>query len=183
MSRVVAICGMPGSGKGVFGEVAKELGLPVRSMGDQIRAEVDARGLAGDPHVFGRVALELREEFGDQVLADRLAPVVEADLQNNTLVIIEGMRGVAERDIFVQYWGDDFGILSISASAEERFQRISARGRAEDGNRSTFTERDERELGWGLGELILGSSWELTNEGGLDAFRVSCGEWLNSMLP
>lgn len=182
MRRVVAICGMPGSGKGVFGEVAQELGLPVRSMGDQIRAEVESRGLAGDPHVFGRVALELRAEFGDQILADRMAPVVEADLQSNPLVIIEGMRGVAERDIFVQHWDDDFGVLAIEASAESRFNRIQQRGRAEDGDRAAFAERDERELRWGLGELISEATWELTNQDGLDAFREACITWLNNML-
>ncbi len=45
MVRVVAISGMPGAGKGVFGQVAIEMGFIVRSMGDMIRAEVEARDL------------------------------------------------------------------------------------------------------------------------------------------
>jgi adenylate kinase family enzyme len=40
MARVVAVCGMPGSGKGEFANVLHSHGIPVLSMGDMVRAEV-----------------------------------------------------------------------------------------------------------------------------------------------
>ena len=149
MAKVVAICGMPGSGKGVFAEVAIELGLPVRSMGDMIRAEVEARELTPDPHVFGRMAQELRDEYGDGVLAARLAPLIDAELANHELVIIEGMRGVAERVIFLEHWGADFSVVAIDSSPPStRFARITARGRSEDGDRASF---DDQNCKWSVG--------------------------------
>ena len=174
MAKVVAICGMPGSGKGVFGEVAKELGLPVRSMGDMIRAEVEAHELTPDTHVFGRIAQELRDEYGDGVLAARLAPLIDAELANHELLIIEGMRGVAEQEIFIEHWGVDFSVVAISAPPSTRFDRIAARGRAEDGDRASFEDRDLREQRWGLQTLIEQADYVVSNSGSLESFAEKC---------
>ena len=59
MSRVLAVCGMPGS-KGEFAQVFMEAGIPVRSMGDMVREEVARRELEVVPEVFGQVASDLR---------------------------------------------------------------------------------------------------------------------------
>ena len=45
MSRVLAVCGMPGSGKGEFAQIFMDAGIPVRSMGDMVREEVARRAL------------------------------------------------------------------------------------------------------------------------------------------
>lgn len=179
MVRVVAISGMPGAGKGVFGHVAIDMGFIVRSMGDMIRAEVELRGLKGDPHVFGRIAQELRDEYGYGVLAERLVKVIDEDLMTSEMVIIEGIRGDAERDIFSSAWGDEFGVLAIDASAEARFNRIQARARAEDGDLAAFEERDQREKGWGLGVLLEQADWHLSNETDLADFEIASRNWLN----
>ena len=55
MGHAVAVCGMPGSGKGEFANIIAANGVPVRSMGDMIRAEVRRHGLDEAPHVFGEV--------------------------------------------------------------------------------------------------------------------------------
>ena len=49
MSLVLAVCGMPGSGKGEFASIFIEQNIPVLSMGDMIRAEVASRGLEESP--------------------------------------------------------------------------------------------------------------------------------------
>ncbi|HIA39875.1 MAG TPA: dephospho-CoA kinase [Candidatus Poseidoniales archaeon] len=179
MAKVVAICGMPGSGKGVFAEVAMELGLPVRSMGDMIRAEVEARELTPDPHVFGRMAQELRDEYGDGVLAARLAPLIDAELANHELMIIEGMRGVAEREIFLEHWGADFSVVAIDSSPPStRFARITARGRSEDGDRASFEVRDQRERRWGLQTLIKEADFVISNSESLESFTEKSHQFL-----
>ena len=75
-SKIVAICGMPGSGKGEISKFAIEHEIPVLSMGDMIRAESENRGLEETPGNIGLVAVSLRQQFGEQVLADRLVPFV-----------------------------------------------------------------------------------------------------------
>jgi len=63
MSRVLAVCGMPGSGKGEFAQVFMDAGIPVRSMGDMVREEVARRELEVVPEVFGQVASDLRRNL------------------------------------------------------------------------------------------------------------------------
>jgi len=183
MVLVVAVVGMPGCGKGELSALVKAAGIPVFSMGDMIRDEVEARNLEGDPHVFGRVAQELRDEFGYGVLASRLAPYIESSLVDSQMVLIEGMRGVDERDIFLEHWPDSLRVIAVVVEADIRFNRISARGRAEDGDRAAFNERDRRELSWGVGELIAGADWSLDNSGDLETFNNLSEQWLKALLP
>ena len=103
MAWVVAVCGMPGSGKGEFAAVLSQAGVPVVSMGDMIRAEVRVQGLVEEPHIFGEVAAALRAEHGEDVLAVRLCERVDELLETHEMVLIEGLRGTAE-DRFVTVW-------------------------------------------------------------------------------
>ena len=45
MTRFVAVCGMPGSGKSVLSETARRLQWSIRTMGDVVRSEVERLGL------------------------------------------------------------------------------------------------------------------------------------------
>lgn len=128
MANVVAVCGMPGSGKGEFAAVLDQAGIPIVSMGDMIRAEVRQRGLVEEPHVFGQVAAELRAQHGEEVLAVRLCERVDELLEGHPLVLIEGLRGTAEDDVFSQRWGELYRTVAIVADAELRFERIQQRG-------------------------------------------------------
>ena len=102
MARVYAVYGMPGSGKGEFAAVLSNDGIPVVSMGDMVRAEVRSRNLPENPSIFGEIAAELRADFGEDVLAVRLGDKVDELLQANPIVLIEGLRGIAERSVFSQ---------------------------------------------------------------------------------
>ncbi len=95
MARVVAVCGMPGSGKGEFANVLSENKIPVLSMGDMVRAEVTRLELKETPGIFGEIAAQLRVEHGEDVLAVRLADAVDTHLESHSIVLIEGMRGTA----------------------------------------------------------------------------------------
>ena len=182
MTRVVAVCGMPGSGKGEFAAHLEGAGVPVVSMGDMIRAEVRRRGLDEAPHVFGEVAAELRAEHGEEVLAVRLCDRVDELLLNHALVLIEGLRGTAEDAVFSARWNEDYRTVAIVADAELRFARIQQRGRSEDGDRDAFETRNQRELGWGLDVLMDEADDVLSNEDDLQAFQSVCGDWLDRML-
>ena len=181
MARVVAVCGMPGSGKGEFAELMAINGCPVFSMGDMIRLEVKTRGLEESPEIFGIIAAELREKFGDDVLAVRLADTIDNELKSSSMVLIEGLRGTAEYEIFKNRWGADFFTVAIVASADTRFARIQTRGRSEDGNYEQFLIRETRESGWGLSDLIDTADYKLSNEGTLQEFTDSCESWLASL--
>ena len=59
MGLVIAVSGLPAAGKGEFAAILASHGIPVRSMGDMVRAEVKALGVEELPHVFGEVAAKM----------------------------------------------------------------------------------------------------------------------------
>lgn len=182
MGRVIAVCGLPASGKGEFATILADTGIPVLSMGDMIRAEVKKLNLKENPEVFGEIAQQLRQQFGDDVLAIRLCSAVDELLQHHNIVLIEGLRGVAEYDVFNAHWQDRFSTIAIIADTEVRFQRIQLRGRAEDGDRDSLKIRDEREIGWGLSKLIEQADYRISNDGNLSDFVSKCQNWLDQIL-
>lgn len=181
MAQVYAVCGMPGSGKGEFASVLSDDGIPVVSMGDMVRAEVRSRGLMENPSIFGEIAADLRAEFGEDVLAVRLGDKVDELLQSHTVVLIEGLRGTAERSVFSSRWGDGFQTVAIDTSEELRFARIQQRGRSEDGDRTAFEVRNLREVGWGLDVLIEEADTVIANNLDLESFVSACEAWLYSV--
>lgn len=180
MPLVLAVCGLPASGKGEFAAVARRLGLPVRSMGDMIREEVAARGLAGDPEVFGRVAQELRAAHGDEVLAVRLSASIDAE-ERPPLLVIDGLRGVAERRVFRERWGSSFAVVAIHADRAVRYARSQSRGRSEDGSLAQFEARDAREAGWGVDVLMQEAEHALVNRDPLSDFHADSERLLVSL--
>ena len=182
MSRVLAVCGMPGSGKGEFAQIFMDAGIPVRSMGDMVREEVARRALEVVPEVFGQVAADLRREFGEDVLAVRLTEAVNTLLDSHPIVLIDGLRGTAEYDVFKSTWGDDFQSVAIHTDKSIRFARMMARGRSEDGGTATFEARDEREKGWGLEELINSADVLVDNNDDLAQFQQQIRMWLDTLI-
>lgn len=182
MSRVLAVCGMPGSGKGEFAQVFMEAGIPVRSMGDMVREEVARRDLEVVPEVFGQVASDLRREFGEDVLAVRLTAAVDELLKSHSIVLIDGLRGTAEYNVFKSTWGERFQSVAIHTDKDIRFERMMARGRSEDGGIATFEARDEREKGWGLEDLIDDADVLVENNDDLVQFQNQIRTWLATLI-
>ena len=180
MGHAVAVCGMPGSGKGEFARIIADNGIPVRSMGDMVRAEVETRGLTGSPTVFGEVAADLRAKHGDDILAKRLADEVSKLMLVHPIVLIDGMQGTAEYAMFSSRWGANFTSIAIMANQDVRFERIQKRGRPEDGDRQQFQIREDRESGWGLNSLIAQADYSITNESSLTELVDATNLWLST---
>ena len=74
---VIGLAGMPGSGKSLAVETAKQVGYVIVTMGDVIRQETLKRGLELTPQNVGKVMLELRQEGGNTVIAEKCVPKIE----------------------------------------------------------------------------------------------------------
>ena len=176
--RVIGTVGLPGSGKGEFAATASDLGVPVVTMGDVIREECRRRGL--DPASdHGEVARALREEDGPLAVAERSIPMIRAELEDDETVLVDGLRSGDELDRFREAFGDDFTLVAVEAPFETRVERIEARGR-DDTAAETLRDRDERELGFGMGEAIERADVTIDNTGSLTAFRERVAEVLGS---
>jgi len=170
--NVIGIVGLPGSGKSEAATVARELDIPVVTMGDVIRAECRDRGLDPATH-HGEVAQALREENGPGAIAERSLPLIEDHRDDSDTVLIDGIRSDTEVDRFEDAFGDDFLLVSIEAPFETRAERLDLRGRdasAEEGGES-LAERDERELGFGMGEAMEVADLTIENTDSLASFH------------
>ena len=170
--RVIATVGLPGSGKGELANVAEELDIPVVTMGDVIRAECRDRGL--DPATrHGEVATALREENGPAAIAERSLPLIEDALADADVVLVDGGRSGVEVDAFEAAFGEDFSLVGVEAPFEVRRSRIGERGRdkGSDEGGESLEARDERELGFGMGEAIDRADVSIDNTDSLEAFR------------
>ena len=181
MGLVIAVSGLPAAGKGEFATILASHGVPVRSMGDMVRAEVKSLGIPETPHVFGEVATQMRSEHGDDVLAHRLTSAVDELLIENSIVLIEGMRGTAEREVFANHWADNFEVVAITASKNLRLQRVISRARSEDGDLSDLEQRDAREASWGLDVIIDEADYTFSNESNIDELIIKVTAWLKGL--
>ena len=169
---VYGIVGLPGSGKTEAAAVARELDVPVVTMGDVIRAASRDRGLDPATH-HGEVAKALREEDGPAAIAEASLPHIEDELDTSESVVVDGIRSDAEVKRFEAAFGEDFLLVSVEAPFETRAQRLDLRGRdatAEDGGES-LQDRDDRERGFGTGEAMAMADVTIENVDTLAEFQ------------
>ncbi|WP_254272445.1 AAA family ATPase [Haloarcula marina] len=169
---VIGIVGLPGSGKSEAANVAADMGVPVVTMGDVIRQECRDRGLDPARH-HGEVAKALREENGPAAIAEHSLPVIEREREDGETVLVDGIRSDVEVDAFRDAFGESFVLVKVDAPFDLRAKRLDLRGRdagGEDGGES-LEDRDERELGFGMGEAMAMADLTIDNTQSLAAFQ------------
>jgi len=171
---VVGLGGMPGSGKSLIVEVAKELGYSIVTMGDVVREQTRLRGLEPTPQNVGKVMIEPRTEEGNYVIAKKCIPKILEQPTNR--VLIDGLRSLHEADIFKDNFCK-FVLVAVHAPPQIRFERLKLRGRSDDPKTyDVFHERDMRELGVGLGGVIGLAQKIFVNDGSIEGFKASVKE-------
>ncbi len=167
---VVGLGGMPGAGKSLVVETARELGYDIVTMGDVVREQTRLAGLEPTPANIGKVMLELRAKEGNYVIAKKCIPKIEAQASNR--VLVDGLRSLFEADIFKEHFAS-FTLVSVHAPPNVRFERLRVRGRSDDPpNYEVFHERDMREMSVGLGNVIAMSEKIIVNDNSIEGFKA-----------
>ncbi|MBY9003789.1 MAG: AAA family ATPase [Candidatus Lokiarchaeota archaeon] len=157
--KVLGFCGLPGSGKSTAIEAITQLGTIIM-MGDVIRNEARKNGLALTDDNLGKIAKELRKEGGDEIVAEKCVELIKDT--KKPPIFIDGLRSMAEVRVFRKYW--DFLVIAIITDDHLRYQRISNRARMDDSKKKTdIEERDLREIGFGLKEVIKNADYTIDN--------------------
>ncbi len=171
---VIGLSGMPGSGKSLVVETAKELGYDIVTMGDVVREQTRLSGLEPTPANIGKVMLDLRAQEGNYIIAKKCIPKIEG--QTSKRVIIDGLRSLYEADIFREHFAK-FVLVAVHAPPQIRFDRLKIRGRSDDPpNYDVFNERDMRELGVGLGNVIAMAEKIIVNDNSVEGFKAHVKE-------
>lgn len=175
MRRLICLTGMPGAGKTVVAEVARDLGLKVYSMGDIVREEVLKEKGALSWEDVKRIMFEIREKEGPRAVAKR---VLKAMLRENwDVAVIEGVRSLKEIEEFKTV--GEVTVLAIHSSPMDRYERL--RRRAREGDPKSFEEmreRDLKELSLGLGDVIALADHMIVNNDTLESFKERAKELL-----
>src|SRR3990170_225274 len=172
MGRVICVTGMPGCGKEEFVRVAQDRGLAIVRMGDVVREEAKRRGLKFSDETVGGMAHEERVKHGFGIWAERTVPHV-----GDALTVIDGIRGREEVEVFRRAFGEQLVVVAIHASPKTRYGRILKRG-DDVLSLEEFHRREERELGWGLAEVIATADHVIVNEGTLQEMEGRCAKVL-----
>ncbi len=163
--RLIGLTGTNGAGKGEVAGFLRKKGYGYVSLSDVIREELQARGLEASRDNLISCGNELRERFGPDILARRVATRIQGP------TVIDSIRNAAEV-AFLRSLGD-FILVAVDAPLELRFERTRKRGRNESAStleefrRKEEQEKSTRESGQQL-EICLGlADLVIINDGSL----------------
>ena len=174
--KILLITGMPGAGKEELLNVARSMDIPFLRMGDIVRKFHATSGAAEKGLSVGQVANGEREKHGKDIWAKRAIEKMSGDL-----FLVDGCRSLDEVHSY-RGLSDQVYIIGVHAPPEIRYERLVKRGR-EDApkNLDEFHERDDREMGWGLGNVIALSDYMIVNDSDLDSFKDNVKRTLEAL--
>ena len=169
--KLILTTGMPGAGKEEFLLAASDSGIPFLRMGDIVR-EFHAKRSEEDKDLsVGQLANLDRQRYGFDIWAKRAMEKMYGDI-----FMIDGCRSMDEVRAYRNIT-DDVNIVAIYASPKTRYDRLVKRGRDDaPKNIEEYQERDNRELGWGLGETMALADRMIINESSLEDFKKNVKE-------
>ena len=176
--KIIAFTGLPFSGKSEAVEIARNMNIPVIRMGDMIWEETKNRGLQLTDKNVGAVADTMRKQHGMDIWARRTLKKIDK-FKISHQIVIDGIRNIEEVETFKNGLGKDFLLIAVTVKDEIRYKRAMNRGRQDDSlDLDLIKKRDERELSWGLKDVIEHSDIKISNEGSLKDFKEKITEFL-----
>jgi len=157
--KVIGFCGLPGSGKSTVLKAIEDLGVII-TMGDIIRNETRKRSIEPTDENLGKIAQELRDKFGPDILAEKCVVLIK-NLETE-VIFIDGLRSIAEVKVFRKSW--KFPIVAVMIDDNIRYERLSKRARPDDPKSlENLRERDQREISFGLKKVIYSANYKVNN--------------------
>lgn len=168
--KIVAVVGMPGSGKSLGIEFFASMDFRVLGLGDMVRERANELGVQINAKTLANIANEGRRLHGDEVWAQKLVSRIKKDrlelAKKFQGIVLDGARSLTELALIEKELDSNIVIISIHASQNTRFERMKSRGRGDDPEgEQTFRNRDTRELNYGLGNLVSLSHFMVINQG------------------
>ncbi|MFX0133002.1 MAG: AAA family ATPase [Candidatus Hodarchaeota archaeon] len=165
--KVIAICGLPGSGKTTAIEAIEDLGIVI-TMGDIIRNEAKKRNLDPSGNNIGKIAKELREKGGPAIIAKKCVDLIKK--KNAEIIFVDGVRSLPEVNIFRKFW--KFPIIAIILDEKKRFKRLFERGRSDDPKSlQDLKHRDNREIEFGLDKVLESADYKILNNSSIEELK------------
>ncbi len=135
--KIVALVGMPGSGKTEAGLVFEKQGFYKERFGQAVLDEVLARGMAVNEANERKIREELRAEQGMDVMAKKLVERI-THLPSDSYILADGLYSWEEYTYLKGVYQNDLYVIAIHASPKVRYARLTS------GERKYDPEKDKK---------------------------------------
>lgn len=126
-ARILALVGMPGSGKSLLAEHLQSLGYPKIRFGQITIDEVIARGLEVNPRNEKLVRDDIRHQEGMDAYARRSLPHIHKALDQHNSLVIDGLYSFSEYKTLKREFGDALVVVAVVAERRQRYARLGGR--------------------------------------------------------
>jgi len=176
--KIIAICGLPGSGKSTAIAAIKDLGIVV-SMGDVVRNEAKKKKIDPTGKNLGKIAKDLRNKNGAGIIAQKCLSIIEK--LEEQVIFVDGIRSFEEVNIFREYW--KLPIIAIIVDEKKRLKWLVERARSDDPkNFKEIEERDRRERKFGLNNILKNADYKLLNDSTIGDLKQKTRELIMNLL-
>jgi len=186
--KIVVTVGMPGSGKSShpkkFGE---KYGFPLLETHTPLYEELKKGGLEATIENIKKVTKEIKK-ISDSYLTEKLIEMVNTRFKDKKLVFLSGLRSPTEIELLNKEYGEEnVYVIAFVASRMSRYNRHAHPKEGFDfvGKSSRemekkekeklkedqimadfkgFIKKDEKDLGWGLGDVIALAEYYIVTE-------------------
>jgi len=124
--KIIAIVGMPGSGKSVAADFFRTKNIPVLRFGDQTDIGLQEFGLEKNEKNERWYREKLRKELGMAAMAIKIYPRIEEEAKNHEIIVLDGLYSWEEY-LYLQEKYPDMKLLCIYASPAVRHKRLQCR--------------------------------------------------------
>ncbi len=141
MANIIALVGLPASGKSVASKILEAEGFSVVRLGDSTDFELRKRGMEVTEENEKKVREELRQIYGN----DAYAKLNIERISQHTQVVIDGLRSYEEYEFLKKRFKDAIRLVAIDAPPGVRHRRMVNR-KVRPLTEEECIKRDEREL-------------------------------------
>lgn len=167
---IIVVSGFRGSGKSLFGQVARRLRYPVFEMSEPVLRLMKELGMEITNESVRNFATDFRQKGGTNAVAKLMLPIIKPDLDAGRAVVVIGARSIEEVEVFRTL--AQTVLIGITSSEKTRFERTRERNKASDPKKiANFKWADEVEAKWGLKKLMENCDARIENNGGEEEFR------------
>lgn len=126
MNKIIALVGMPGTGKSVVSDFFEVRGFASVYFGGVTMDEIEKRGLELNEQNEKLVREQLRKELGMAAYAIKNIPKIEAALKHGH-VIVDGLYSWSEYKVLKEKFGDSLEVLAVVSRRADRHARLAGR--------------------------------------------------------
>jgi len=183
---IIGVVGQIASGKGILVKyLIEKLGFISYSLSSAVHREIEKKGIKKyTRQMLQDMGDELRREFGDEVLAQRIIKAINEKKKDK--IVIEGIRNPGEIEFLRN--NSNFILIGVKANRQLRFKRLLFRDKKWDPKTyNDFVKVDRRDLGVGqnksgqqVGKCLAYCDYVLKNNKDLGDFEKKIKK-LNNM--